>query len=80
MLHAAHHFPNPARFIAEVARVLTPNGKFILIDNVVPDDKQLAAFINTFEKLRDDSHVRCLSMNEWLHLLKVNQLCPLIKG
>ncbi|WP_102348165.1 class I SAM-dependent methyltransferase [Bacillus sp. Marseille-P3661] len=62
---APHHFPNPERFISEVQRVLKPNGKFILIDNIVPNDSELANFMNTFEKLRDESHVRCLSVNEW---------------
>ncbi len=57
---APHHFPNPDKFIEEVARVLAPDGTFILIDNVVPDDRKLATFMNMFEKLRDDSHVRVL--------------------
>lgn len=71
---APHHFPNPNKFIEEVARVLTPDGKFVLIDNVVPDDHELATFMNTFEKLRDDSHVRCLSLTEWMNLFADNQL------
>ena len=71
---APHHFPNPSKFIEEVARVLKPKGKFLLIDNVVPDDSELATFMNTFEKLRDDSHVRCLVLEEWFELLKANNV------
>jgi ubiquinone/menaquinone biosynthesis C-methylase UbiE len=62
---APHHFPNPDRFVAEAARVLKPGGKLLLIDNVAPEDAECAAFLNTLEKLRDPSHVRCPSVREW---------------
>jgi ubiquinone/menaquinone biosynthesis C-methylase UbiE len=61
---AAHHFPHPERFIQEAARVLKPGGKLLLIDNTAPDD-ELDEFINTVEKLRDESHVRCYRSGEW---------------
>ncbi|WCK54455.1 methyltransferase domain-containing protein [Aneurinibacillus sp. Ricciae_BoGa-3] len=62
---AAHHFPNPDQFISEVFRTLKAGGTFILIDNVAPGEARLADFMNSMEKLRDESHVRCLSINEW---------------
>ncbi|AQQ54042.1 SAM-dependent methyltransferase [Planococcus lenghuensis] len=71
---APHHFPNPDRFIAETARVLKPGGKFLMIDNVAPNDPALGAFMNQTEKLRDDSHVRCLSKDEWTELFTANGL------
>ncbi|QBP42718.1 class I SAM-dependent methyltransferase [Paenisporosarcina antarctica] len=71
---APHHFPNPEKFIEEASRVLKSNGKFILIDNIAPADSKLGEFMNKTEKLRDDSHVRCLSKDEWNHLLQVNNL------
>ncbi|USG63626.1 class I SAM-dependent methyltransferase [Brevibacillus ruminantium] len=71
---AAHHFPNPAAFIREISRVLRPNGQFVLIDNVVPDESgefaSIGDFINQFEALRDPSHVRCLSPGEWKVLME----------
>lgn len=67
---AAHHFPNPEKFINEVYRVLKPNGKFILIDNIAPEEDHLATFMNTFEKLRDNSHVKALKWSEWKSLLE----------
>lgn len=66
---AAHHFPDPARFVDEVVRVLAPGGRFGLVDNVVPDDNVAADFANRWEAERDPSHQRCLSLNEWLGLL-----------
>lgn len=78
---AAHHFPNVAAFVGEVARVLAPGGRFAFVDNLSPDAKMLpeasdaqlrdaVIAYNAFEKLRDPSHGRCLTLNEWLALLE----------
>lgn len=66
---APHHFPAPARFVAEAARVLQPGGAFGLVDNVVPDDVEVATFANDWERRRDPSHLRALSVDEWLELM-----------
>ena len=76
---APHHFPDVGRFITEAARVLRPGGMLAVVDNIVPGsrlrgkkaDRQREAgqYVNTFEKLRDPSHVRCLSYEEWLDAL-----------
>ncbi|GAA0496471.1 class I SAM-dependent methyltransferase [Salinibacillus aidingensis] len=71
---AAHHFPKPEFFIKETSRVLKPEGKFLLIDNVVPEEEALADFMNRFEKLRDGSHANCLSPSEWNQLSSKYQL------
>ncbi|HEY4600368.1 MAG TPA: methyltransferase domain-containing protein [Cerasibacillus sp.] len=71
---ASHHFPKPDRFIREVKRVLKPQGQFMLIDNVAPEDGLLDQFINSLEKLRDVSHVRALKISEWKKLFNENQL------
>jgi ubiquinone/menaquinone biosynthesis C-methylase UbiE len=65
---APHHFPHPDQFVSEVARVLTPGGRFILIDSTVPDG-EAGMFVNVIEKLRDPSHVRSLTIAEWQSLL-----------
>ena len=67
---AAHHFPDPAAFVAEVWRVLLPGGTFALVDNISPDTFNEAASYNIFETLRDPSHARCLALGEWLSLLQ----------
>jgi ubiquinone/menaquinone biosynthesis C-methylase UbiE len=67
---AAHHFPDPQSFVREAARVLIPGGSFALVDNVSPDDADLAARYNSFEKLRDPSHGRALGLEEWQTLMR----------
>jgi SAM-dependent methyltransferase len=75
---AAHHFPDAAKFVAEAARVLIPGGRFALVDNVSPDDAGLANAYNGFEKLRDPSHGRCLTLQEWSGLIRGAGLTPVV--
>jgi ubiquinone/menaquinone biosynthesis C-methylase UbiE len=56
---ALHHYPDARKAISEMARVLKPGGVLGLVDNVVPPDKQIAGYINGFEKLHDPSHNWC---------------------
>lgn len=63
---AAHHFPDCARFVRGVARVLKPAGVAAVIDNVVPADRTAADFVNALEKRRDPSHNRAYTSAEWL--------------
>jgi ubiquinone/menaquinone biosynthesis C-methylase UbiE len=62
---AAHHFPNIAQFVREVARVLKTGGIFLLIDCMAPSDVQLDVFDNRVEKWRDPSHGRSCTPEEW---------------
>jgi len=62
---AAHHFPQPGRFVAEAARVLRPGGRLVVIDNLVPEDPAPAGWLNDFERRRDPSHAQCLSLEQW---------------
>ncbi len=64
---APHHFDAPERFVQEATRVLAPGGVLAVVDNIVPPGVA-GAYVNAFEKLRDPSHVRCLSMEEWREL------------
>ena len=78
---APHHFPDIPTFVAEVERVLKPGGTFALVDNIEPDAESTPGFVpielrdaaliyNTFEKMRDPSHSRCLGMTEWSELIE----------
>ena len=63
---APHHFSSPGDFVRESARVLKPDGWFLLIDGTVPDDlPEAAAWLHQVEKLRDPSHNRLLPPGEW---------------
>ncbi len=61
---APHHFPHIAQFISEATRVLKIGGYLAVVDNVVPEG-EAGEYVNAFEKLRDPSHARCLSIAEW---------------
>jgi SAM-dependent methyltransferase len=59
---AAHHFPDIRRAIAEMARVT--QGLVVIEDNVFVGEDVEAA-----ERLRDPTHVRCYSEDEWKEML-----------
>lgn len=63
---AAHHFAAPQAFVLEAARLLKPGGSLLLVDNVAPEDRELAAAMNYIEKARDPSHVRAYSVSQWV--------------
>jgi ubiquinone/menaquinone biosynthesis C-methylase UbiE len=62
---APHHFGDVAQFVAEVARVLRPAGRFILVDNVPPSNQGLDQWVNAIEKQRDPTHARAYTVEEW---------------
>lgn len=64
--YSAHHWPRPARALAEFRRVLRPDGQVILADVVGFDDPTTDTFLNSVELLRDPSHVRDFTESEWL--------------
>lgn len=67
---ALHHFPQPERALAEMVRVCRRDGLVAVIDNIVPADVSVARAINSFEKMRDPSHVRALTLNELADLFR----------
>lgn len=68
---APHHFGDAQAFSNEVARVLRPGGRFVLMDSISPDDDSLDAFINELEWRRDTTHVRSYSIAEWRTFIDV---------
>lgn len=63
--YCAHHYERIQTAVAEIRRVLKPNGVFLLVDSYSPEDTRHATFENTLEMLRDTSHVRNYQVSEW---------------
>ena len=66
---SAHHYPDPPRALAEVARVLHPGGRLLLVDSFAPNDDELDAFLDAIERARDPSHVRNWRIAEWTGMM-----------
>jgi ubiquinone/menaquinone biosynthesis C-methylase UbiE len=64
--YSLHHFAAPEKVLAEMHRVLKPNGVLALCDLIVPGnpDPQSSAANNAIEIARDASHVRTLFAQE----------------
>jgi ubiquinone/menaquinone biosynthesis C-methylase UbiE len=64
-----HHFADPAIVLAEMVRVVRPQGTIVIADVLSSDDAQEAELHNALEILRDPSHVRMVSRQQMLSLL-----------
>jgi ubiquinone/menaquinone biosynthesis C-methylase UbiE len=60
-----HHFTDPARVFAEMARVIGPQGWMVVVDVTASDDPVKAALHNELERLCDPTHVRTLAASEF---------------
>jgi ubiquinone/menaquinone biosynthesis C-methylase UbiE len=67
---APHHFPDVGRFVKELYRVVRPGGFAVVIDNLVPEDRESAEYINNFEKARDPSHNWSHTESEWIRFFQ----------
>jgi ubiquinone/menaquinone biosynthesis C-methylase UbiE len=67
---APHHFADPGRVCSEIVRCLRAGGRLYVSDCGSPADPAAAAFVNDVERLRDPSHVKAYSLNEWKRMLR----------
>jgi SAM-dependent methyltransferase len=77
---SAHHYPDPGRAVAEVARVLAPGGRLLLVDSISPDHDAQDAFLDALERTRDPSHVRNWRVGEWTDWIRAAGLEPDLCG
>jgi ubiquinone/menaquinone biosynthesis C-methylase UbiE len=67
---APHHFADVRRAVREMARVVSPAGRVVVVDSTSPDDDELDRQYNHIEKLRDPSHVRNYRSSEWREMIE----------
>lgn len=60
-----HHFTDPARVFAEMARVVGPRGWMVVVDVTTSEEPAKAALHNELERLCDPTHVRTLAASEF---------------
>lgn len=68
--YSAHHWKDVAQALKEATRVLKPGGRACFIDVAGAPSPLLDTHLQTFELLRDPSHVRNYSIREWLALFE----------
>jgi SAM-dependent methyltransferase len=67
--YSAHHWHGFPRALAEAARVLKKGGIAVFMDVVAPGNALLDTYLQTVELLRDPSHVRDYSNEEWMQAI-----------
>lgn len=77
---SAHHYPDPAAALAQIARVLAPGGTFLLVDTVAPETPVADTYLNAVEVLRDPSHARNHTTAQWLAMLAAAGLTGAVLG
>lgn len=67
--YSAHHWHNLPTALSEIARVLKPGGTVLLADLAAPTDPKADTFLQAIEMLRDPSHIKSRSPDEWKRLM-----------
>jgi len=63
--YSAHHWQNVTQAMDEIHRVLAKQGKAIIVDILGNANPMMDTFFQTIEIIRDPSHVRNYSLQEW---------------
>jgi ubiquinone/menaquinone biosynthesis C-methylase UbiE len=68
--YSAHHWLDVPRALAQLRRVVKPDGFILLIDLLGDAEPLVDTYLQSIELLRDTSHVRDRSIPEWQALLR----------
>jgi SAM-dependent methyltransferase len=74
--YSAHHWRDLPAGLAQVRRVLKPDGTAVFMDVVAPESPLLDTWLQSLELLRDPSHVRNRSLAQWRTLLTAAGFIP----
>jgi SAM-dependent methyltransferase len=74
--YSAHHWDELPAALREARRVLQPVGTAVFVDVVSPRTPVLATHLQAIELLRDPSHVRNYSVEEWIDALRAAGFSP----
>jgi ubiquinone/menaquinone biosynthesis C-methylase UbiE len=67
--YSAHHWPNVPHALREFRRVLKPGGCVLVSDIMAPHAPLLDSWLQTLEIIRDPSHVRDHTREQWCDML-----------
>jgi len=73
-LRTLHHIARPELVVSELARVVVPGGRVLVVDQIAPLDPLAAVELNAFERTRDPSHTRALADVDMRTLFEANGL------
>jgi ubiquinone/menaquinone biosynthesis C-methylase UbiE len=62
--HAPHHFHHTDLFLAEVRRVMSTGGRFVMADQITPSI-EIWDWVNEWERTRDPSHFEQRTVQQW---------------
>jgi len=71
---APHHFQDVPQALREFHRVLRRGGRMAIIDTLMPADPEIAEFFQTMETMRNPTHLKAFSEDEWRKMIQDSEL------